>query len=82
MTVDSLTAELEAARVKAMRAKQYAAAIAATMGKAKLHGFLVDRAEIDMTIRRPMSEPTDVKQMSLEEWQQKFASRPDNEPLQ
>lgn len=46
VTVEDLTRELEQARVMAMAdPKGAAAAVAAIMGKAKLHGLLVDRAE-------------------------------------
>jgi len=46
VTIESLTEELEAARLHAMAAESGAsAAVAATMGKAKLHGFLVERSE-------------------------------------
>lgn len=47
VTVDSLMLELEEARVAAMGASnpQSAAAVAATMGKAKLAGLLVDKIE-------------------------------------
>jgi hypothetical protein len=43
--VDSLTAELEEARSVAMAEKQASAAVSATMGKAKLHGLVVDKQE-------------------------------------
>ena len=47
ITVDDLVAELEEARRAAFKATtpQTAAAVAATMGKAKLLGFLVDKSE-------------------------------------
>lgn len=47
VTVDSLMLELEEARMAAMGASnpQSAAAVAATMGKAKLAGLLVDKVE-------------------------------------
>lgn len=46
ITVDSLVAELEAARLKAMGiSRGISAAVSATMGKAKLLGFLVDKHE-------------------------------------
>jgi hypothetical protein len=75
VTVDDLIRELEAARVKAMRAKQLAAAIAATMGKARLLGFLTEKVGLDVTLRKPMREPGEIKQMSLEEWQKRFAPK-------
>jgi hypothetical protein len=43
ITIETLTAELEEARVLAMKKGQTAAAVAATMGKAKLHGKIVDK---------------------------------------
>ena len=46
VTVDSLTAELEEARSLALQVDQPSAAVSATMGKAKLHGHLVDKAEV------------------------------------
>jgi phage terminase small subunit len=45
VTVDSLTQELEEARMVATAEKQGAAMTSATMGKAKLHGLLVDKNE-------------------------------------
>ena len=46
ITVDSLTDELEKARKTAQKAGQASAMVAATMGKAKLHGLLTDKAQI------------------------------------
>lgn len=48
LTVDDLIAELEEARVAAFAANnpQTAAAVAATMGKAKLLGFLTDKVAV------------------------------------
>lgn len=43
ITVESLHAELEQARALGLKTKQASAAVAATMGKAKLAGLLVDR---------------------------------------
>ena len=48
VTVAFLTEELEEARVLAMENGQASAAVQATMGKAKLHGLLVDRSEVKM----------------------------------
>ncbi len=50
VTLDRLTEELEAARQLAFRNKSPAAAVAATMGKARLHGLLVDKQEL---VQRP-----------------------------
>ena len=46
ITIDSLTDELEKARKTAQEAGQASAMVAATMGKAKLHGLLTDKQEI------------------------------------
>jgi phage terminase small subunit len=45
VTVDSLTSELEEARSLALKTEQPAAMVSASLGKAKLHGMLVDRNE-------------------------------------
>ena len=47
VTVDGLTWELEKARILALDARNAAAAVQAIMGKAKLHGLLVDRTQIE-----------------------------------
>jgi len=49
VTVESLTAELEEARTLAIANGQASAAVQATMGIAKLHGLLIDRAEVKTT---------------------------------
>ena len=46
VTIDGLTWELEKARSLAMNSGNAAAAVQAIMGKAKLHGLLLDRAQI------------------------------------
>lgn len=47
VSVGTLTDELEQARLKAMADdKGASAAVSATMGKAKLHGLLIDKAEV------------------------------------
>ena len=46
ITIDSLSEELEHARVTAQENGQASAMVAATMGKAKLHGLLTDKAQI------------------------------------
>src|SRR4051794_29784235 len=72
VTVESLVRELEEASLRAMETRQVAAAVAASMGKAKLLGLIVDKAEIDATIRKPLRAPGAPAQMSLEEWTVKF----------
>lgn len=52
VTVDTLLGELEEARVSALTATtpQSGAAVSATMGKAKLTGLIIDKAEIKQTV--------------------------------
>jgi len=47
VTIDSVTSELEEARALALATKQSAAAVTASMGKAKLHKLLIERAEVE-----------------------------------
>jgi hypothetical protein len=56
---DSLLEELEQARLAALENQQASAAVAATMGKAKLCGMLVERKET--------GKPGDFDNMSVEE---------------
>lgn len=46
VTIESLTIELEEARNLAKQEGQASAAVSATMGKAKLHGLVVDKNEL------------------------------------
>jgi hypothetical protein len=45
VTIKSLTDELEEARAIAITEKQSSAAVAATMGKAKLHGLIIEKKQ-------------------------------------
>lgn len=46
VTVESITAELEQARTNALAEKQNSAAVAASMGKAKLHGLDTQKVDV------------------------------------
>ena len=46
VTIDTLTAELDELKAMARDNGQYSPAVTAVMGKAKLHGLLVDKGEI------------------------------------
>ena len=46
VSVDTVTLELEDARMVAMESSNASAAVQASMGKAKLHGLLVDKQQI------------------------------------
>ena len=54
--VDLMVRELEQARQIAIAEREASAAIAATMGKAKLHGLLIDRKEISLKRPEDMTE--------------------------
>jgi len=62
VTEDSLIEELEQARIAALEAQQASAAVAATMGKAKVCGLLVERKET--------GKPGDFDNMTVEELRQ------------
>ena len=72
VSLDHLLKELNSAYRLGRRSKQAGAMVQATMAKAKLLGFVVDRAEVEGTMRRPLREPSEIKQMSLQDWQEKF----------
>ena len=59
VTIESLTAELEASRQLALQSKQAGAAVSATMGKAKIHGLIVNKAEVNR--KRDISELDDAE---------------------
>ena len=45
------------------------------MGLAKLHGFLVDRQQVEAVIYKPSRNPTDRIDMTLEEWTETFGPK-------
>lgn len=49
VTVDSLTSEYEEARTQAIKENQNSAAVAATTGKAKLHGLIIDKGKMEIS---------------------------------
>jgi len=59
VTEESLLDELEEARISAAENKQSGAMVAATMGKAKLTGLVVDRKEV--------GQPGDFERMNEQE---------------
>lgn len=76
VSLDHLLRELNAAYRLGRRNKQAGAMVQASMAKAKLLGYVVDRAEVEGTMRRPLREPSEIKQMSLTDWQEKFSPKP------
>lgn len=51
MKLEDLMAELDENRDLALREKQAGAATQATLGKAKIGGFLIDKMQVDVTLR-------------------------------
>jgi hypothetical protein len=56
VTVDSITEELQQAADDAARDKGHAARVAAIMGKAKLHGLIIDKAKVEQGRLDEMSD--------------------------
>jgi phage terminase small subunit len=71
VTIDSITLELEEARQLAISTEHASAAVSATMGKAKIHGLLVDKNEI--TEKKSLF-PTSVPKFANAEEAMKFYS--------
>jgi phage terminase small subunit len=58
VTIEGITAELNASFAVAARQQNPSAMTAASMAKAKLHGLVVERAEVEQTVRRkPTRDP-------------------------
>ncbi|RWN51944.1 terminase small subunit [Mesorhizobium sp.] len=75
ITVNDLVADLSIMFKLALATKNPAAGVSAVLGKAKLLGLIVDKAEVTSTLRRPMREPGEFKGMTLDECQAKFAPK-------
>ena len=69
ITAERLLAELEEARSLALSLGQAGAAVAASMGRAKLGGLLVDRREA----RRPSRDPDAPAELAVEVWLREVA---------
>jgi phage terminase small subunit len=51
LKIDDIMAELDENRDLALKERQASAATMATMGKAKVAGFLIDKMQVDVTLR-------------------------------
>lgn len=75
-TIENLCDELRAIAQAATLDGQYAPAVSALMGIAKMMGHLADRTEIELHIlSKPSREPTKELVLSPEEWQRQFAPK-------
>ena len=81
VTVQSLTEELEEARGLALSEKQSSAAVSATMGKAKLHGFAVEKRHHSGTVALVTITPDQLKELSQDELARLDAALPVLEKL-
>lgn len=82
ITVDQLLVELDKMIKLATRARHAGAGTGAIMAKARLLGLITDRVEVDAVVRKPARAPTADKQLSMDEWRQKFAPPTDKDTLQ
>jgi phage terminase small subunit len=78
ITVEKLTNDLLQIRELAVRDGQHSAAVAALSLVAKMHGFLVERREVDIVHHKPARDAL-VKDLELseEEWVRLYAPRLD-----
>ena len=72
VTIESIAAQLDEDRRLAFVEGQASAAVAASLAKARLYGLLLDRTEISATLRKPLREASERREMSLAEWTAKF----------
>ena len=75
ITVADVARMLTEDRAAALAAKQISAAVAASVALGKLFGLFIDKATVDATIRKPLREPSQLKQMSLSQWTERFAPK-------
>jgi phage terminase small subunit len=72
ITINTILLDLERARQIAEQDINPMAMIAATMAKAKLLGFLEGPGEAQGRIPKPLAHPSEVKELTLEEWEERF----------
>ena len=65
VTAADLSAQLEDLRVKAVQAGQFGAAVQAVNGRAKLHGLIIDKAEVkDVTNIEPEQRQAEIRRLT------------------
>lgn len=76
VTAETIAGELDAAYELAFANKQAAACVAASMGKAKLFGLIVDRQDLRAeVIRKPAADPDTPDEMSIDDWSIKYGGK-------
>lgn len=73
ITVDDLIVELQEMLALAKRVKQPAAGVGAILAKGKLLGLIVDKAEVEGSVRKPARRPTPETRMTMDQWKDQFA---------
>jgi hypothetical protein len=64
VTAADLSAQLEDIRIKAIASNQLGAAVQAAMGRAKLHGLIIDKAEVkDVTPVDPEQRQAEINRL-------------------
>ena len=72
-SLDAILAELEEIQLKAILAGQYAVAVTAILGKARLLGFLLDRRLARVSPRKSPPVSTALLEPTEAEWRARFA---------
>lgn len=80
MSAEFLTREALATAAEARSIGQHSAAIAGYHLAAKLHGLIVDRAQLDTIVRKPSASPESPDDMSEEQWLGQFGVTIDHNP--
>ena len=75
ISVASVTKMYVAIYDKAMANDDLGPATAAVTGVAKLHGLVIDRAQIEAVIRKPSFDPNAEETMSEADWFEQFGSK-------
>lgn len=71
ISLEGLTADLLDIKTKALAAGSFGPAAACVVAVARLHGFMVDKAELTVN-HRPAPYPTKILELSEDEWIEQF----------